>query len=114
MSTGEHPGETCPTRFDFGIRLGLVLIMETACLSALSVTGLLMYIGVSVSYSGLAANEPLLQPSFQYSAATIRRGAVRKWTVTTHVHWYFLSLLVSEMIQAIGQSISYQQHRGIR
>lgn len=23
--------------------------------------------------------------------------------MTTHVHWYFLSLLVSEIIQAIGQ-----------
>ncbi|KIP12487.1 hypothetical protein PHLGIDRAFT_124026 [Phlebiopsis gigantea 11061_1 CR5-6] len=86
MSTGEHAGETCPTQFDFGIRLGLVLIMETACLSALSVTGLLVYIG--------------------YSAATIRRNAVKKWTVTTHVHWYFLSLLVSEMIQAIGGIIN--------
>lgn len=110
MSTGEHAGETCPTQFDFGIRLGLVLIMETACLSALSVTGLLVYIGVSVSSLGGTTSEPLLRASFQYSAATIRRNAVKKWTVTTHVHWYFLSLLVSEMIQAIGQSASYQHH----
>lgn len=34
-------------RFDFGVRLGLVFIVETACLSAAAVTGLLAYIAVS-------------------------------------------------------------------
>ncbi|EKM56586.1 uncharacterized protein PHACADRAFT_253801 [Phanerochaete carnosa HHB-10118-sp] len=78
--------ERCPTRFDFGVRLGLVFIVETACLSAIASAALLVYIG--------------------YSAAKIRRNAARKWTVTTHVHWYFLSLLVSELIQAIGGIIN--------
>ena len=37
--------------FDFGVRLGLVFVVESACLSALAVTGLLGYIGVrSESY----------------------------------------------------------------
>ena len=35
-----------PIRFDFGVRLGLVFIVETACLSAAAVTGLLAYIAV--------------------------------------------------------------------
>lgn len=78
--------ERCPTNFDFGVRLGLVFVVETACLSAVASAALLFYIG--------------------YSAAKIRRNAARKWTVTTHVHWYFLSLLVSELIQAIGGIIN--------
>ena len=47
MSSGQPEDETCTLKFDFGIRLGLVLIMEAACLSAASVAGLLAYIGVS-------------------------------------------------------------------
>jgi hypothetical protein len=35
------------TQFDFGTRLGLVFIIEAASLSALAVTGVLLYIGVS-------------------------------------------------------------------
>lgn len=47
MASGQNEVETCQMKFDFGIRLGLVLIMEAACLSAISVVGLLAYIGVS-------------------------------------------------------------------
>ncbi|GJE86578.1 hypothetical protein PsYK624_026580 [Phanerochaete sordida] len=83
MSNG---GTHCPTQFDFGVRLGLTFVVQTACLSAVASAALLSYIG--------------------YSAAKVRRNAARKWTVTTHVHWYFLSLLVSELIQAIGGIIN--------
>ncbi|KAJ3552032.1 hypothetical protein NM688_g4374 [Phlebia brevispora] len=72
--------------FDFGIRLGLVFIVETASFSAIAVLGLLTYIG--------------------YSFAKIKANASRKWSTATHVHWYFLSMLVSELIQAIGGIIN--------
>ena len=40
----------------------------------------------------------------QYTGSVfrIKSNATRKWTIATHVHLYFLSLLVSEIIQAIG------------
>jgi len=37
---------TSETPFDFGTRLGLVFIIEAACLSALAVMWVLLYIGV--------------------------------------------------------------------
>ncbi|KAK7059068.1 hypothetical protein VNI00_001692 [Paramarasmius palmivorus] len=68
--------------FSFGTRLGLVFIVEFASLSAIAVTSLLLYI--------------------LYSAVTLKRGAARAWTVSTHVHYYFVNLLLSDLIQAIG------------
>ena len=59
MSSGKRAAETCSSHFDFGIRLGLTLIVETAILSALAVAGLLVYIGVSL-VAGSAANESFL------------------------------------------------------
>ncbi|KAI3622476.1 hypothetical protein WG66_015193 [Moniliophthora roreri] len=70
------------TTFSFGTRLGLVFIVEFASLSAIAVVSLLLYI--------------------LYSAVTIKRGASRAWTVSTHVHYYFVNLLLSDLIQAIG------------
>ncbi|KAL4241711.1 hypothetical protein ABKN59_000865 [Abortiporus biennis] len=61
---------------------GLSFIVEAASLSLLAVLGLLSYI--------------------VYSVLRFERGDSRHWAVSTHVHWYFLSLLVSEIIQAIG------------
>ncbi|EPQ60547.1 hypothetical protein GLOTRDRAFT_135219 [Gloeophyllum trabeum ATCC 11539] len=71
-----------PGEFTFGERLGLVFIVETACLSAAAVCALLAYIA--------------------YGAVKIIPGSSRKWRTGTHVHFYFLSLLVSDLIQAIG------------
>ncbi|KAI0814885.1 hypothetical protein BC629DRAFT_1588573 [Irpex lacteus] len=70
--------------FDFGVRLGLVFVVQAASLSAITVSGLLAYI------------------AYTSSVSRIKTNAARKWTTATHVHWYFLSLLVSEVIQAIG------------
>ncbi|KZT30679.1 hypothetical protein NEOLEDRAFT_1186492 [Neolentinus lepideus HHB14362 ss-1] len=75
--TSEYGGQ-----FTFGERLGLVFIVETACLSALAICSLLSYIA--------------------YGAVKIIPGASRKWRTGTHVHFYFLSLLISDLIQAIG------------
>ncbi|TFK56974.1 hypothetical protein OE88DRAFT_1730405 [Heliocybe sulcata] len=69
-------------RFTFGKRLGLVFIVQTAGLSAVAVFALLAYIA--------------------YGAVKIVPGASRKWRTGTHVHFYFLSLLLSDLIQAIG------------
>lgn len=41
----------------------------------------------------------------QYSVAKIKENAARRWATVTHVHWYFLSLLMSELVQAIGAII---------
>jgi len=72
--------------FGFGVRLGIVFIVESACLSAAAVTSLLLYIA--------------------YSAIKLKRGASRTWTVSTHIHYYFVNLLVSDLIQAIGGIMS--------
>jgi len=53
---------------------------ESAALSAIAVSGLLFYIG--------------------YSA--LRVTPKRSWSVSTHIHYYFVNLLVSDLIQAIG------------
>lgn len=68
--------------FDFDDRLGLVFIVEGAALSVLAITSLLAYI--------------------TYSAVTIRMGATRRWSTDTHVHYYFLNLMLFDLIQAIG------------
>ncbi|KAJ3491057.1 hypothetical protein NLI96_g991 [Meripilus lineatus] len=84
-STINESGCAVPTEgqpFDFEVRLGLSFIVQAACFSALAVTGLLLYIA--------------------FSAIRSKRGGYRGWTMSTHVHWYFLSLMVSELIQAIG------------
>ncbi|KAJ8591501.1 hypothetical protein M405DRAFT_788739 [Rhizopogon salebrosus TDB-379] len=69
-------------QFDFGDRLGLVFIVEGASLSVLAITTLLAYI--------------------TYSAVTIRLGATRRWSTDTHIHYYFLNLMVFDLIQALG------------
>ncbi|KAG2159737.1 uncharacterized protein EDB93DRAFT_1111762 [Suillus bovinus] len=70
------------TAFDFNDRLGLVFIVEAATLSVLAISSLLAYI--------------------TYSAVTIRMGATRRWSTDTHVHYYFLNLMLFDLIQAIG------------
>ncbi|KAF5374837.1 hypothetical protein D9758_000391 [Tetrapyrgos nigripes] len=71
--------------FDFGVRLGLVLIGEAACVSALTVGLLLLYI--------------------LYSSVTLKGFHVNttcSWRVSTQIHYYFINLLVSDLIQAVG------------
>ncbi|KAH8102518.1 hypothetical protein BXZ70DRAFT_1006435 [Cristinia sonorae] len=89
--------DTCnvPKVFPFSIRLGLIFITQAAGLSAIAIVCLLMYIA--------------------YSAVTWRKGATRRWSMGTHVHWYFLSLLVSDLIQAIGGllNIEWIRHAGV-
>ncbi|CAL1695298.1 unnamed protein product [Somion occarium] len=88
-SDGEPAACVVPTTpFDFSIRLGLVFIVEAATLSAIAVLGLLSYIGYSVIRTG--------------------RGGTRHWSTATHVHWYFLSLMVSDLVQAVGGIINIQ------
>lgn len=52
--TDEDANCSVSTPFDFGVRLGLVFVVEAASLSALAVVGLLAYIGVRmrVSFAG--------------------------------------------------------------
>ncbi|KAF9008169.1 hypothetical protein BDZ89DRAFT_549145 [Hymenopellis radicata] len=81
-------GETVDPPFDFNVRLGIVFIIESASLSAVAVASLLVYIA--------------------YSAVAVRSGASRSWKVSTHVHYYFVNLLVSDLIQAIGGIMDVQ------
>lgn len=60
----------------------MVFIVQASFLSALAVLGLLSYIA--------------------YSTIKLKNGASRHWSTTTHVHWYFVSMMVSDLIQAIG------------
>ncbi|TDL28696.1 hypothetical protein BD410DRAFT_824346 [Rickenella mellea] len=73
--------------FSFGTRLGLVFIVQAAFLSLISVLALLTYIA--------------------YSALKLRKTSARKWSTGTHVHYYFLSMLVSEVVQATGAYLHY-------
>lgn len=40
--------------------------------------------------------------SLQYAAVAVRRDARRRWDISGPLHWYFLSMLVAEAIQATG------------
>ncbi|KAJ3854086.1 hypothetical protein EV368DRAFT_63564 [Lentinula lateritia] len=81
--------------FSFGTRLGLAFTVQSACCSALLVSSLLIYIFKLLFFTRL----------FEYSAVVIKRGATRTWKVSTHVHCYFVNLLIFDLIQAIGGMI---------
>ncbi|KAI5122571.1 hypothetical protein M0805_004788 [Coniferiporia weirii] len=66
--------------FSFGQRLGTVFIIQAACLSLISVTSLLVYI----LFSALV------------------RNTHRRWTLSTPLHIYFISMMFSEILQATG------------
>ncbi|KIJ21857.1 hypothetical protein PAXINDRAFT_165222 [Paxillus involutus ATCC 200175] len=57
-------------------------MVQAAAMSALAVSALLAYI--------------------TYSASTIQRNASRRWSTDTHIHYYFLNLMVCDLVQAIG------------
>ncbi|KAF9270130.1 hypothetical protein L218DRAFT_952323 [Marasmius fiardii PR-910] len=82
-STLDGAAYTTAAPFDFGVRLGIVFIIQAASLSALAVFSLL----ASIIYSALP-------------------WAQRTWTVSTHVHYYFVNLLVADLIQATGALLS--------
>ncbi|KAI6122509.1 hypothetical protein EDD16DRAFT_1705084 [Pisolithus croceorrhizus] len=67
---------------DFELRVGMVFVVIASSVSALAVGGVLLYIA--------------------YSAVTIQRNASRRWSTDTHIHYYFLNLMVSELIQTVG------------
>lgn len=52
-------GQNLTPPFDFGVRLGLVFVVQSACLSAIAVTCLLLYIAASMKLdiNGATADE---------------------------------------------------------
>ncbi|KIM61799.1 hypothetical protein SCLCIDRAFT_855764 [Scleroderma citrinum Foug A] len=68
--------------FDLGTRIGMSFMVGAFAASALAVTGLLLYIA--------------------YSAFAIQRNASRRWSTETHVHYYFLNLLLCDLILSVG------------
>ncbi|KAI6155197.1 hypothetical protein BKA82DRAFT_118540 [Pisolithus tinctorius] len=57
-------------------------MVTAAAASALAVGGVLIYIA--------------------YSAVAIRRNASRRWSTDTHIHYYFLNLMISDFILAMA------------
>ncbi|KAK0441925.1 hypothetical protein EV421DRAFT_1711187 [Armillaria borealis] len=72
--------------FSPGDRAGIIIVTVCASLSATAVFSLLAFIA--------------------YSITTINKGATRTWRVSTHIHYYFVNLLVCDLVQAIGQFFS--------
>ncbi|KAG2120758.1 uncharacterized protein F5147DRAFT_647191 [Suillus discolor] len=83
-----NPQETA-TAFDFDDRLGLVFIVEAATLSVLAITTLLAYITTYPRPISIAPSQFEWVPT-------------RRWSTDTHVHYYFLNLMIFDLIQAIG------------
>ncbi|KAI6156979.1 hypothetical protein BKA82DRAFT_25879 [Pisolithus tinctorius] len=73
-------------QFDFGVRVGMVIMCVASAASALAVGGLLLYIA--------------------YSAVTLRRNALRRWSTDTHIHYYFLNMMISHLILSIGELLN--------
>ncbi|KAI6047732.1 hypothetical protein EDC04DRAFT_2556091 [Pisolithus marmoratus] len=69
-------------QLNHGVRVGMVFIVIASAASALAVGGVLLYIA--------------------YSAVTIQRNASRRWSTDTHIHYYFLNLMICDLIQAVG------------
>ncbi|KDQ15114.1 hypothetical protein BOTBODRAFT_174282 [Botryobasidium botryosum FD-172 SS1] len=74
------------TLFTFGERLGLVFIAQAACLSALAVTFFLGY-----KLVGALKNWFLPRPQARYDDFPL-----------SHVEIYFINLMISDLVQAIG------------
>ncbi|KAF8898865.1 hypothetical protein BD779DRAFT_1485895 [Infundibulicybe gibba] len=84
--------------FSFGVRLGLVFIVQTASLSAIAVLALLLYLAVNFNLI------PLHSVNFisQYSTTATWKGKGEGRNVSSHMHYYLLNLLVSDLVQATG------------
>ncbi|KLO07591.1 hypothetical protein SCHPADRAFT_945165 [Schizopora paradoxa] len=68
--------------FTFGVRVGIVLIVQAGCISLIAVLSLLLYIA--------------------YCAVQLRHDPMRRWDASTPLHLYFLSLLIAEVLQETG------------
>jgi len=104
-SVGEYlPPFDIPTmnniEFDFGTRIGMLFLVEAFATSALAVTGLLLYIAVRFQCGGVCRYVHRHPP--QYGAVAIQRNASRRWSTETHIHYYFLNLLICDLILSIG------------
>jgi len=62
--------------FSFHTRLGLVFAVEASFLSALAATSVLIYIAYST--------------------------IMRRWKTETEIHFYFVNLMIFDLIMAIG------------
>ncbi|KZS90734.1 family A G protein-coupled receptor-like protein [Sistotremastrum niveocremeum HHB9708] len=71
--------------FSFGIRLGLLFEVQAACLSAICVVGLLVYLG--------------------WTAIRTRRQR-GKHALPSHLHVLFVSLLFSDLLHSIGSILN--------
>ncbi|ETW87365.1 hypothetical protein HETIRDRAFT_431723 [Heterobasidion irregulare TC 32-1] len=67
-------------------RFGLLFIVEASSLSASAVLVLLSYL--------------------VYSASTIRKGAHQRWRIESPLHYYFLNLMLCDLIQSAGGMLS--------
>lgn len=66
----------------FEVQVGMAFMVMASAASALAVGGVLLYIG--------------------YSAVAIRQNASRRWSTATHIHYYFLNLMISDFILAMA------------
>ncbi|KAI6157077.1 hypothetical protein BKA82DRAFT_994530, partial [Pisolithus tinctorius] len=66
--------------------MGMIIMCMASAASALAVGGLLLYIA--------------------YSAVTIKRNASRRWSTDTHIHYYFLNMMISHLILSIGELLN--------
>ena len=89
--------------FDFGTRMAMSFIVAASASSALSVAGLLLYIAVCITCVSTGTTNANRNPP-QYSTIAIRRNASRKWKMETQVHYYFVNLLLCDLILAVGMS----------
>ncbi|KAK0192871.1 hypothetical protein F5146DRAFT_1041820 [Armillaria mellea] len=83
------------TKFNFGERLGLFLIVEAASISALSVAALLVYVAFGL-FKHVQARRILRKHSMDAD----------HWDASNSV--YFVSLMCAELIQALGSLLNIQ------
>ncbi|PBK68884.1 hypothetical protein ARMSODRAFT_1019459 [Armillaria solidipes] len=86
---------TSNTKFNFGERLGIFLIVEAASISALSVAALLVYVAFGL-FKRVQARRVLRKHSMDAD----------HWDASNSV--YFISLMCAELIQALGGLLNIQ------
>ncbi|KAK0220350.1 hypothetical protein IW262DRAFT_1461614 [Armillaria fumosa] len=86
---------TSNTKFNFGERLGIFLIVEAASISALSVAALLIYVAFGL-FKRVQVRRVLRKHSMD----------VDHWDASNSV--YFISLMCAELIQALGGLLNIQ------
>ncbi|KAI6156985.1 hypothetical protein BKA82DRAFT_1000291 [Pisolithus tinctorius] len=73
-------------QFDSEVKVWMIVMVVASATSALAAGGLLLYIA--------------------YSAVTIKPNASRRWSTETHVHYYFLNLMISDLIASLGELLT--------